>query len=332
MVGAERVFDHSGLLYRGPAEYLRGVTAFVRSAVRNGDAVLVAVPGGNLELLRVALAGLGDKVKYADMSVEGRNPGRILPGVLLAFAVEQLAVEQLAGERFGEEPVAGERPGRRVSIVGEPVWVGRDDDEYPACVTHEALINVVFAERDAAVLCPYDAAGLDRARLRDAWLTHPAMITPGGRRPSPWYQDPYVTVASVNRPLSAVPWWAASRAYGRNVGLKEVRVFVASRARAGGLTAPRVTDLVAAVNELVVNTLRHTGGGGTVTLWTENDRVICQVDDHGYLADPLAGRILPPPEAENGRGLVLANHLCDLLRVHARDDGTSLRLYMRRGL
>jgi hypothetical protein len=79
-------FDHPGLLYRDTGEYLAGTTGFVRAAVAAGDPVLVAVPGSNLELLRGALADVADRVRFADMAVAGRNPGRIIPGVLLAFA------------------------------------------------------------------------------------------------------------------------------------------------------------------------------------------------------------------------------------------------------
>ena len=62
------------------------------------------------------------------MAEAGRNPGRILPAVLHAFA--------------------DDHPRARVRIVGEPVWAGRTPVEYPACAQHEALINGSLAGRD----------------------------------------------------------------------------------------------------------------------------------------------------------------------------------------
>ncbi|MBO3742490.1 sensor histidine kinase [Actinoplanes flavus] len=304
--GDGAVLDHPGLLYDSRARYLSAVTGFVREAVGAGEAVLVAVPPPNLAALRETLTDVAGQVTFADMTVAGRNPGRIIPGVLLAFLAAH--------------------PGRRVSIVGEPVWPGRTNLEYPACAAHEALINVVFAARDVTILCPYDVGRLDPARVRDAWRTHPVMIVDGARRPSPWYDDPYATAATFNQPLPKVPVTAATLTYRHATDLAAVRRFVT--AEAGHLDPDRGGDLLIAVNELAENTIAHTGGDGTVSIWTEAGRLVCQIDDHGCLADPLAGRIPPPPDAEGGRGLLLANRLCDLVRVHTGPDGTSIRLHM----
>ena len=305
------VFDHPGLLYRGRDEFLSGTTGFVRTAVAAGDAVLVAVPGDNLVALRDSLADLGGAVDYADMAVDGRNPGRIIPGLLLAFAAAH--------------------PGRRVSIIGEPIWPARSDVEYPACAAHEALINSVFAERDAAILCPYDAVRLDRDRLHDAWRTHPVMIAGGGRRPSPWYADPLATAAHFNRPLPQVPVRAAASSFATIRDLAHIRRFVTDHAGRAGLASARIGDLVAAVKELVENTIVHTPAGGVVCVWAEDGHLVCQVDDRGFLSDVLAGRVPPAGHIEGGRGLLLANLLCDLVRIHTRPQGTSIRLHVHRG-
>jgi len=306
--GSSDPFDHPGLIYRSSDEYLQATTRFVRQATDAGQPVLVAVPGPNLTLLRDALHDLSGAVTFADMSVAGRNPGRIIPGVLLAFAATHAR--------------------RRVAIIGEPIWAERTSVEYPACAAHEALINAVFAGRDAAILCPYDATRLQPDRLHDAWRTHPVMITGGRRRPSPWYQDPLTTAAGFNQPLPDPPPDAARVPYTTPTALIEIRRFIAAHARAAGLPDDRVDDLVLAVNELAENTLRHTDHGGTATLWTEDGHLVCQITDHGRLTDPLAGRIPPPSEVAGGRGLVLANLLCDLVRIHAGPDGTTIRLHM----
>jgi anti-sigma regulatory factor (Ser/Thr protein kinase) len=296
-------FDHPGLLYRGAGDYLRATTGFVRAAVTAGDAVLVAVPGSHLPVLREALSDLDGVVSFADMADAGRNPGRIIPGLLLSFA--------------------DAHPGRRVSIVGEAVWTGRSAVERPAIVQHEALVNVVFADRDVTVLCPYDIA--DAA---EAWLTHPAVIVDGQRRDNLAYEDPIAIVERFNEVLPPAPVAADRLAYAEPADLSRVRRFTGTHATKAGLPEDRMEDLVTAVNELAENTLVHAVGGGDLSVWVEDGRLVCQISDHGFVADPLAGRIPADPRVPGGRGLFLAHHLCDLVRVHTRPGATTIRLHM----
>jgi anti-sigma regulatory factor (Ser/Thr protein kinase) len=91
-----------------------------------------------------------------------------------------------------------------------------------------------------------------------------------------------------------------------------------------------VIDLVLAVSELAANTMAHTVGQGLVRLWAAGGEFICQIDDAGQLADPLAGRLRPDPTAPGGsRGLWMVQQVCDLVEVRAGAAGTSIRLHMR---
>ncbi|GIE83249.1 anti-sigma regulatory factor [Actinoplanes philippinensis] len=301
-------FDHPGLLYRGDGDYLHVTTGFVREAVAAGDAVLVAVTGHRLRSLRDALSDVAGAVSFTDMATAGRNPGRIIPGLLLAFASTHAE--------------------RRISVVGEPIRPGRSAVEYPACAQHEALINAVFAGRDAAILCPYDAGHLESATVDDVWRSHPVMIVDGRRRDSPSFTDPYATAARFNLPLPAAPSGAARLTYAAAGDLSRVRRFTGRHAVEAGLPGARVEDLVTAVNELAENTLVHTAGGGSVTVWVEDARFVCQVGDQGFVADPLAGRIPADPRVPGGRGLLLAHYLCDLVRLHTQPGATTIRLHM----
>jgi anti-sigma regulatory factor (Ser/Thr protein kinase) len=238
------------------------------------------------------------------MAVAGRNPGRILPGVLLRFAADH--------------------PGRRVSIVGEPIWRDRTAMEYPACAAHEALINAAFAGRDAAILCPYDVSGLSRSVVTDAASTHPTLIEDGAQRDSDRYVDPEVTAAVFNRPLPPPPPDAESLVYRQ--ALAAVRCFVRRHA-AAHLPEGRVEELVLAASEVAANTVEYTPNPGRVTVWTEPGIVVCQFQDTGHLTDPLAGRITPPRIDHRGYGLVLTNELCDLVRIHSTPSGTTIRLH-----
>src|SRR2546429_237276 len=160
-------FVHEGLFYAGADEYLAGLVPFVRAGLDAGEPVMVAVPGPNLELVRDALGGDAGEVRFHDMARAGRNPGRIIPWVLHAFI--------------------SQHPGRHPHIVGEPIWAGRTDDEYPACAQHEALINEASVDADATIVCPYDVSRLAPEVLADAEITHPVLVAGERRRPSPVY-------------------------------------------------------------------------------------------------------------------------------------------------
>jgi anti-sigma regulatory factor (Ser/Thr protein kinase) len=304
-----RGFEHPALFYRGAEEYAAAIVAFVEAGLAAGEPVLVAVPGSNLALLRDALGPVATSVALFDMSVAGRNPGQILPGVLLPFA--------------------GRHPGRVVRIVGEPIWLGRDAWEYPACVQHEALINAAFAGRAATILCPYDVAGLDPDTVDDARRTHPTVRVDGAHRVSEHYGDPVAVAASFNLPLPDPPADAVQIGlYGRS--LRAVRRAVAEFAEAVGLSRPRVADLTLAANELVGNTMAHAGGRGTLSLWARDGYLVGQVRDAGHIADPLAGRVPVLADAgPGGRGLLLVNLLCDLVRIHTTSGATTIRIRMR---
>jgi anti-sigma regulatory factor (Ser/Thr protein kinase) len=66
-----------------------------------------------------------------------------------------------------------------------------------------------------------------------------------------------------------------------------------------------------------------------VRTWRENDALLCEVADAGHIADPLAGRELPPPDQLGGRGLWLVNQLCDLVQLRSSPGRSVVRLHMR---
>ncbi|WP_344488030.1 anti-sigma factor RsbA family regulatory protein [Glycomyces endophyticus] len=302
----EEPFHHPALYYSGPAEYLAGIVPFVESALAAGEPVAVSVPGPNLALLRDALGATGEHVLMLDMAEEGANPGRIIPGVLRDFA--------------------DRHPGRRVSIVGEPIWASRSEAEYPACAQHEALINLAFAGRDAAILCPYGLDTLDERALADSLATHPVLMDAKGTRASGAY-DPQRVLDRYNRPLPAPPRHAVARGVDRE-SVDNARWFTASYGRNAGLSALRLIDLEIAVTELVTNSVMYGGGTGVLRIWTEDDHLVCEVSDAGRITDPLVGR-RPVDEYSQGGGLLLVNHVVDLLRTHTGPEGTTMRLYLR---
>jgi anti-sigma regulatory factor (Ser/Thr protein kinase) len=302
-------FDHPALFYRDDEDYVAATVTFIRSGLDADEPVLVAVPEANLELVRDALGGDAFDVELMDMTVAGRNPGRIIGEVLLPFA-----------EKNRE---------RRVRIVGEPIWLGRTATEYPACVQHEALINLAFAGRSATILCPYHLDSLHPRVIEDAKRTHPILCVDDRRSVSPSYTDPVSAAEAFNTELSPLPP-AARTMIVHGLNLAAVREFATAHATALGLRPARVDDAVMAVNELAANTLTHGGGTGTLSAWSDRDRVMFQLADRGHIMNPLAGRVPATFDQIGGRGLLFINRLCDLVRVHTRPGDTTVRIYFNR--
>ena len=141
------------------------------------------------------------------------------------------------------------------------------------------------------------------------------------------YLGPPKVPPRCNRALPRPP--ARAEALGYRDDLRPVRGFVASKAKCAGLTPARIPDLVLATSELAANTLRHTGGGGTVQVWRTREEIICQVADTGQIADPLARYRAPSAELLGGHGLWLVNQVCDLVQARTGPAGTTTRLHMR---
>jgi anti-sigma regulatory factor (Ser/Thr protein kinase) len=112
-------------------------------------------------------------------------------------------------------------------------------------------------------------------------------------------------------------------------GLAELRAVVMRRATEAGLTKSRASDLVLAVSEAAANTLRHTSGPGTLTIWRGEHYLVCEIHDEGVISDPRAGQSRPAPDAPGGHGLWLIRQVCDEVELHSGTGGTTVRMHMR---
>src|SRR5271165_6329956 len=79
--------------------------------------------------------------------------------------------------------------------------------------------------------------------------------------------------------------------------LAELRHAIADWAGANGLGVERTEELVLAVDELASNSIRHGGGAGTLRWWREQDELLCEVRDGGWIQAPLVGRVRPGTDA-----------------------------------
>ncbi|HEX5608847.1 MAG TPA: sensor histidine kinase [Solirubrobacterales bacterium] len=297
-------FRHDALIYAGEEEFLAGVLPFLLEGLEAGEMALVAVDLARMELLQAELGDEGAAVFFADIEDLGRNPARIIP--------------------FWREFVA-EHPSRPVRGVGELLGPGRDPREIDECQRHEALMNVAFGPNSNwSLLCPHDAGALSDEVLARVADSHQHVTLSGVAEPGLGFLVENHCFAGT---LSSPPSGAGVCEFDLG-GLAGVRRRVEAIARRAGLASLHVSDLAVAANELATNSVAHGGGHGTLRTWLEPDRVIVEVSDRGRILDPLVGRIRPLVTQEGGRGLWLANQLCDLVQIRSGADGTTVRLHM----
>lgn len=306
-VSADDRFCHEVLFYAdGDHGFLDGTLALVERALAADAAVLVAVGPARTSALRQALGERREGVRFAEMRRIGRNPAQIIP---------------VWGEFLGEHA------GAPMLGIGEPAWPGRSAPELDECERHEALLNAAFDDGPGwHLLCPYDLDGLDDHVIEAAQRTHPLLACDGSSRGS----EEYIGAEETRRPfageLGPRPTQATELAFSSD-DLGRLRHLVASWAQEQSLALAGGEELVLAVNELATNSIRYGGGGGTLRLWREGGSLLCEVQDGGRMEPPLVGRIRPKPDANSGRGIWIANQLCDLVQIRSSSAGTVVRVH-----
>jgi anti-sigma regulatory factor (Ser/Thr protein kinase) len=239
------------------------------------------------------------------METHGRNPGRLV-GLWRQFIDAQ--------------------DGRPARGIGEPVWAGRSEEELVECQHHEALLNVAFDPSTPFwLICPYDITALEPETVEAAAVRHAHVCTHGARKPSERYDERAAVAAALEDPLADVPSGAEMLRFGRG-DLAAVRRIVGRRLGDEGVPEIRGAELVLAVHEVAANSVCHGGGRGTLRLWAQDDRLVCDVRDAGLVDDPLVGRRPPSLGATGGRGVWLAHQLCDLVQLRSGPDGTTVRM------
>jgi anti-sigma regulatory factor (Ser/Thr protein kinase) len=312
MAGRPEGFRHEALLHAGGEEFLEAAVPFVQEGLEAGERIMLALTPPKLELLRRELsAAEAARVAFVDMHALGANPGRIIPAWR----------DFLAAEGCHGDPARG---------IGEPVWPGRSPAELVECHRHEALLNLAFAAAPAfSLMCPYDTEALAAEVIEEAQRNHPVLREGAVERPSSCCRDLAAVAAPFAKPLPNPPAEAVAVPF--DVGtLSAVRRLVETRARAEGLRPPHSEDLVLAVNEVVTNSVRHGGGSGTLSAWSESGSLVFEVRDEGHIEHALAGRRRPAAGEPGGYGLWLANQVCDLVQLRTFPGGNVVRLHMRR--
>jgi len=302
---ATRTFRHEAVFYRGLDGLVGVLTPFVRAGLDAGEAVLVAEPPDRAAALQRALGTDAAEVEFLDMEQVGRNPARIIPA-WRAFVASH--------------------PGQSVRGVGEPAWPGRRPIELEECRLHESLLNMAFDDVDSTfrLLCPYDADNLPEYVLAAAELTHPEVDE---SRVQGRYAGHAHAVDEFERTLLEPTTAQTMRVSFGPHDLSGLRSVVRRVSQLAGLRAEVVDDLVLATHELATNSVAHGGGSGVLRSWRDPHALVIEVSDAGLISDPLVGREQATMIDEGGRGVWIANQLCDLVQVRSSAGGTVVRLH-----
>jgi anti-sigma regulatory factor (Ser/Thr protein kinase) len=298
----ESGFRHEALIYSDPEQFLTAAIPFLTAAFETGEAAMVAVSERNTALLQGELGVDAEEVEFVAMEELGRNPARLIP-----FWRDFLDAQA----------------GRPARGIGEPLWPGRGAAEIDECQRHESLLDLAFSSGTGwSLLCPYDGAALSDEVLTAVSHSHRSVARDAAHEASSGYLTGVDCLAGE---LPRHPIDAAVLAYDRS-RLAAVRRHVERVARAAGIASQETADLVVAASELAANSVAHAGGAGTLRTWRRGDRLLIEFEDRGRIDEPLAGRLRPPPTQEGGRGLWLANQLCDLVQIRSSELGTTVRL------
>ena len=301
-------FRHEAFFWAGDEQFLAGTVPFIREGIAAGQPVMVAVTPARLGVLREALDGEAAGVAFVDMAQLGSNPARIIP----------------AWRLFTDE-----HPGQPIRGIGEPIWHGRRLAELAECQMHEALLNMaVHADTPLWLMCPYDTGTLPDDVVAEAHRSHPVVVDVETHRGSTTYGGAHHLgkMFKAELPRVEVQVVVSHRAFGAD-DYTAVRADVTAHAASVGLSTERTADLALGVHEVAVNSVRHGRGASELRIWVEHHALVCEVRGAGRITDPMIGRRPPSPGDDHGRGLWMANQLCDLVQVRSGKAGTTVRIH-----
>ncbi|MGW4948007.1 anti-sigma factor RsbA family regulatory protein [Actinoplanes sp. NPDC004185] len=296
---------HDAMLYGSDEEFVSALVPFAREGLERDEALVAAVTPANIALLRDALGPDAAAVTFIDRNEWYKRPATTVAGW------QRLLTDALA------------RGHRSMRLVGEVGFGPRGG--HPTWTRYEAALNDVFAQAPAWIVCPYDTRALPPALLHDARRTHPATFHPR-RRPSEHYLEPEQFLRSVAEPMPPITGPPALR-LDLTDGVATARHAVSALlAAAGWAGLDRADDLILALCEIVTNSIRHGRGRRELRVWAQGRTVTCEVTDEGAgVADLLIGYRPPAQDLAGGRGLWIAQQLCDALTVVRRDATTVVR-------
>ncbi|MEU8119643.1 sensor histidine kinase [Spirillospora sp. NPDC049024] len=307
-------FTHRLLPFSGVEEYLGGAVPFLRAGLDAGDRVLAVCGTGREMLLRDALGPAAAGVEFTEPAAWYAHPSRTLADCL------------------GDARETARR-GRRLRLLGEPVWATRSPLEVVEWQRTEAVLNDAFRGTGAAIMCPY-AATLPASVVAAGRRTHPETVRGARALPNPGFVSPTAYCARCDGEPPPPPPDGADTLVIERPDLYWLRAWVAECARHTPLPGGDRQRLLVAVTEVVTNAFRHGKPPVAVRLWADASpgaaALVCEVTDEGRW-EPEGGFGLVPPRPDGGTpggrfGLWAVRLLCSLVQIRTGENGTAVRL------
>jgi anti-sigma regulatory factor (Ser/Thr protein kinase) len=299
---------HSGLFYDSDRQYAADAGGFLLDGLERGHRALVMAPGRKMELLLSALGRDADEVTFVEDTV--------------AYAPQWNVYRQI----LEFDSIA---PTVRSCVVAEQTLAARTPAEVVDYRRLEAAINVVFAEADVDLLCPYDAGSLPQPLLDIALHTHNEMRADGVLSANPRFDDPFDMLAGLSA-VVAPPPGADTLDCSTRADVSGARRLVHARGAEAGIDPVVVADMALAVTEVLTNAILHGAPPALLHVYVAGDTWVCHVHDRGLgPMDPLLGLLPPSLPSDHGYGLWLARQLCAAVDVGHDRSGTHVRLHTR---
>jgi anti-sigma regulatory factor (Ser/Thr protein kinase) len=291
--GSADPHDHGVAFYRGEAEVVAEVAAFVAGGLAAGGGAVVVATASHREAIDAALE------RHGHDAASARADGRYTALDAAETLAEFMSTGGPDAARF--EAVIGDvidgaaADGRPVRVFGEMVALLWDEGNVTGALELESLWNELATGREFSLLCAYPSAALGSASLHDAnevCRLHSQVRSLAIGATSTTHRD----AANASEVFVAT---AAS--------VREARLFVTGVLGSWGATE-FVEDAALIVAELTANAVKHAASAFRVAVHRTGARVRIAVEDSG------AGHPKPRaagPNDPTGRGLALVARLAD---------------------
>lgn len=276
---------HEAFIYSSDEEYTDVLAPFLSESVRTDQGTVVVARPARIRLLRDALGADAAAVSFFDADTWYRSPGS-------AFASWLRELDAAAGP---------------VRAVGEIVF-GGDPAGVARWHRYESLINRAFVNREAWIVCAYDAREHPAELIDVARGTH--RMVANGRR-ARMLSAAHFSEPELGAPLSpghdratAQQQSSATIAGGDVTALRRT---ITWPARAAGLPAPVVEDLVFAAADIAAN-------GASVSTARAGGEWYCEVSTS-----------LSAPIDDTRPGIVVGRIICDRVEVDESEEAARVR-------
>ncbi len=304
---AGRGIFHEAAIYGSDAELRDAALPFLNAGLDAREPTYVILGPHGDDLMRREL-GEPEGLHYLSASEVYVNPATTIKGYRDVLTAELAAgAEQV---RFITEV-----PHPGTGSVWD--WWGR----------YESAVNEIFADLPVWAICTYDERTTPAGVLGEVLRTHPYVVGADGEHATnERYESPAAFLAQRSCPYIDPLESGEPLVELVDPSLIEARgaAFTVTEALFGPATAD---NLALAVSEVVANAQRHGRAPVELRLWAGNDRIVATIKDNGAgIHDATIGLAPVGPDQSGGRGLWIANQLCDHLGITRSDDGFLVRL------